>query len=122
MVALYKSELTTLWFGFAAGLVLAVGRPDLLGWHVLILATLGLVTYYIRERLNLESLYARLLLVSGGVLVFNIYSVATIGSDQFLYLLWSTALTGTIYTAAIAWLFFLVKEGRITIEKIKALF
>ncbi|MDH3889850.1 MAG: hypothetical protein OEV49_02100 [candidate division Zixibacteria bacterium] len=121
-VAVYKSELVATWFGFAVGLVLASGSPDLVGWHVLWLAGLGLAAYHARERLNLDSLYARLLLIVGGVFLHNILILLTNGGVDFWYQLTAIALPGAVYTALPAWLFFLIKEGRITITKIKALF
>ena len=122
LVAIYKSEAVSIWFGFVAGVVMAAGMPDLLGWYALILSGLGLVAYHIRERLNLDSLYAKLLLILGGVLVHNVLVLIVICSDEFLYLLWSRALVGGILTSLVGWLFFLIREGRITYAKMKALF
>ena len=121
-VAIYKSELVATWFGFAVGLVLAAGSPELVGWHALWLAGLGLVAYHAREKLNLDSLYAKLLLIVGGVFMHNILVLLTNGGVDFWYQLAVVALPGAVYTAGPAWLFFLIKENRITIAKIKALF
>lgn len=121
-VAIYKPELVATWFGFAVGLVLAANSPALIGWHALWLAGLGLVAYRAREKLNLDSLYAKLLLIVGGVLLHNILILFTTGAVDFWYQLAVVALPGAIYTALPAWLFFLFKEGRITLAKIKALF
>lgn len=122
MVAVYKPELEATWFGLAAGLVLAAGMPDLIGWHALWLAGLGLLAYHARERLNLDSLYAKLLLILGGILLHNILVLITFGAEDFWFLLVTAALPGAVYTTLIGWLFFLVKEGRITWTRIKALF
>ncbi|MCK4373445.1 MAG: hypothetical protein KAW61_09865 [candidate division Zixibacteria bacterium] len=121
-VAVYKPELVTTWFGFAAGLVLAAGMPDLIGWHALWLAGLGLLAYHTRERLNLDSLYAKLLLLLGGIFLHNVMVLITFGAEDFLFLLVTAALPGAVYTTLIGWLFFLIKEGRITWTRIKALF
>ena len=122
LVATYKSEVVSIWFGFAAGVVIAAGMPDLMGWHALILSVLGLTAFHVRERLNLDSLYAKLLLILGGVLVHNVLVLIVTRSDEFLYLLWSRALVGGILTSLVAWFFFLIKEGHITYAKMKALF
>jgi rod shape-determining protein MreD len=123
VVAVYKPELVAIWFGFVAGLVLAGGSSDLLGWHTLWLAALGYVGFHTRAKLNLDSLYARLLLVLGGLLVHNILLLITsFLTVDFWYSLVTAALPGAIYTTLLAWLFFLIKEGRITWAKIKALF
>lgn len=121
-VAIYKPELVATWFGFAVGLVLAANSPALIGWHALWLAGLGLVAYHAREKLNLDSLYAKLLLIVGGVFLHNILVLFTSGAVDFWYQLAVVALPGAVYTAVPAWLFFLFKEGRLTTAKIKALF
>lgn len=121
-VAVYKPELVAAWFGFAVGLVLAAGSSHLVGWHALWLAGLGFVAYHAREKLNLDSLYAKLLLIVGGVFLHNILVLITYGAVDFWYQLAVDALPGAVYTAVPAWLFFLFKEGRITVAKIKALF
>ena len=121
-VAVYKPELVATWFGFAVGLVVAASSPGLVGWHVLWLAGLGLAGYHAREKLNLDSLYARLILIVGGVFLHNVLILISSGAVDFWYQLVSVAIPGAIYTALPAWLFFLVKEGRITKDKIKARF
>ena len=121
-VALYKSEVTAAWFGFAAGVVVSAGEPQLIGWHALIFMLLGVVAHNVKERVNLESLYSKLLLIFGGVLIENIIALLIVGPSAFFYRLWSVALTGTIYTALIALVFFLFKEGIITAQKIRSIF
>lgn len=121
-VAIYKPELVVIWFGFAVGLVLSAASPALVGWHALWLAGLGLVAFQTREKLNLDSLYAKLLLVAGGVFLHNVMVLITNGAVDFWYQLAVNALPGAVYTTVPAWLFFLFKEGRITGAKIKAMF
>jgi rod shape-determining protein MreD len=122
VVAVYKPELVAAWFGFFVGLVLAANSPHLVGWHVLWLAGLGWAAYHAREKLNVDSLYAKLLLTAAGVLLHNILVLITNGAEDFWYQLAVDALPGAVYTTIPAWLFFLFKEGRITVAKIKALF
>jgi rod shape-determining protein MreD len=122
MVALYKSEVTAAWFGFVTGLVLAAGSPAIPGWHALFLAALGVAGYQVRERLNLEASYSKELYILGGVMLHNVFLVLTESSSGIFHLMWSRALTGAVYTAGIAWLFFMVKEGRITRERVRSVF
>lgn len=122
LVAVYKTETAVLWWGFVSGLVIAAGMPESIGWQALVLAIMGLIAYHIRERLNLDSLMAKLLLVFGCVLFHNICTLIINHMDAFLYRLFANALAGTVYTTVLAWLFFLVKEGRINRENIKSLF
>ncbi len=121
-VAIYKPEVVCTWFGFAAGLVMAAGRPDLFGWHALMMAAMGMATYHFRERLNLESLYSKLVLIFGGVLVHGTLVLAVNGGAGFVYLWLTNALPNAVYTAAVGLVFFLFKEKKITFQKIKAVF
>jgi cell shape-determining protein MreD len=123
IVTLYKDDVPAVWFGFFAGLVAAAGGPPgQLGWQALIMAALAAVGSVVRERLNLDSLRARLLVILIGVLLHNLISLALSRSDGWLVYIFSYALAGAVYTSILAWLFFLVKEGRLTAEKIKAIF
>jgi hypothetical protein len=122
LVAIYKDDLIASWFGFFAGLVAAAVLPWLLGWFALVTAALALGACYFRERLNLDSLRAKYLLVLGGVLIHNVAGLIILRVDSFFTLLWASALLGAVYTSIIGWIFFLVKEGRITPAKVKALF
>ena len=121
-VALYKSELTAAWFGFAAGIVISAGEPQLIGWHALIFTLLGVIAYHVKERVNLESFYSKLLLIFGGVLIENIVALLMVGSNAFFYRLWSVALIGAVYTVVVALIFFLFKEGIITARKVRSIF
>jgi len=121
-VALYKSELTALWFGFVAGVVLAAGTPTAMGWHALSLSIIAVMIYHARARLNLESLKAKFLLMFGGVLLHNILVVVIGQADGFGYLVWTAALPGAAYTAVAGGLFFAFKERRITYRKLRAIF
>ncbi len=120
--ALYKSETEVCWFGFFVGLVAYIGLVDSIGWFTLFMAFLGVIAYNVRTKMNLESVYSRLLVVFVGVLVHNIFVLTLSKSDNFFILLWSQAFTGAVYTTVIAWIFFLFKEGKITFQKFKAIF
>ena len=71
-VALYRSELTAVWFGFIVGVVMSAGNPDLMGWNALVFSVLAVVAFHARERLNLDSFAAKLILLIGGVLIHNL--------------------------------------------------
>ena len=58
----------------------------------------------------------------GGVALHNLITLIIDGTDGFLYYLASNVLAGAIYTAVVAWLFFMIKEKRITVERVRALF
>lgn len=122
VTALYKSELVSCWFGFVVGLVAYSASIQIVGWQALIMALIGFLTYHAKEKLNLDSLQARLLLVGSGILVHNIVTLILSRSDQFFFLLWSQALTGAIYTTVVAWIFFILKEEKITVQKFRSIF
>ena len=121
-VALYKREVTALWFGFAAGLTLGAGYPELVGWHALVLSMLGLVAYHVHRRVNLDSLYAKLLLMFAGVYAHNVVLLLIERVDGFLLGLVSPAATGALYSEVMALVFFVFKEGKVTAQKVRSLF
>lgn len=122
-VALYKEDVPTTWFGFAVGLVLAAGGPpSMIGWQALWMAVVALSACYVRERLNLDALKAKVLLILGGVLVHNVIVLILGGFDRFFVNLLTVALAGALYTTVLGWLFLLIKERRITYKRVKAWF
>jgi len=122
MVAMYKSETVALWFGFFVGLVIAARAPEAAGWYALLTAAVGVAAFHARERLNLDSLWSRLLLILCGVLLHNILILLIGRPDGFMYVLVTGSLPGAVYTAIAGWVFFLFKEGRVTFEKVKSVF
>ena len=122
LVAYYKSEVAAAWFGLAVGLVVSAGRPELLGWTSGIFVVIVVVAYNVKDRLNLDSMYARLLLVFGGVLVVNTLMYTQTGGERFWLELATQILPGAVYTTVVGWLFFLVKDGHLTYQKTKSIF
>jgi rod shape-determining protein MreD len=122
LVGLYKEATTAAWFGFAAGLVLAADAPDMMGWHGLALTVLGIAANQLREAVNLESIDARLAAVGGGVLLHNIACALFDQSGDFLHLLWAQCLGGAVYSMAVAWIFFMIKDGKLSFKRIKSVF
>ena len=122
LVAIYKSELTAAWFGFIAGMVLSAGNPDGMGWQALLLAAIGIAVFHVREKLNLDSIYSKILLIAGAILLHNLMSILINDLGRVLFLSWSYCLPSAIYTSLVAWLFFLFKEKKITLENIKSVF
>ncbi|HOD66114.1 MAG TPA: rod shape-determining protein MreD [candidate division Zixibacteria bacterium] len=121
-VALYKPEAAALWFGFAAGLAASAARPELSGWYALLTAGLAAAAWHVRERLNLEALLSKLLLVFLGVLAYNLVAAAVGGLEGYWFHVYRLQIPGAVYTALVAWVFFLFKERRVTAQKLKAMF
>lgn len=122
LVTLYKSELTSMWFGFAVGLALGVADPQRMGWHALAMALLALAAFQLRTRLNLESLWARVLLLLGGVFLHNVLILVIAWNSGLIGRLFDWALPGAVYTTVMGWLFFLLKDRRITMRRLRTLF
>ena len=85
-------------------------------------AALAAAAWHVRERLNVEALLSKLLLVFFGTLVYNVVMAAVDGLEGYWFHLYRLEIPGAFYTAVVAWMFFLFKEGRVTIEKVKAMF
>jgi rod shape-determining protein MreD len=122
LVAIYKSELDSCWFGFLVGFVAQAGFSSMTGWYALSMALIGLLAYHVRVRINLENLLSRLAVVFSGVFIHSAILLILSGSDQWLYQLFTQALLGAMYTTLVGWAFFLIKEGKITFRKFKAIF
>ena len=122
VVALYKTEMTATWFGFVAGIIMGASNSPAMGWHALVLSALGLAAYHVRERLNLESLYARLLLMFGASLAHSLLRSLIEGNSHLFYLFWTSLLPGALYTTIVVSLFFVIKDRMITVQKLKSIF
>jgi hypothetical protein len=122
IVALFKSEINTLWFSFSAGLVGYAGNVGSFGWYVLVTMLVAMCVYYIKIRMNLESMKTKVLFLIGGVLVHNIFLLILSDIDNFLIFFIKQALLGALYTMFVGWVFFLIKEENLTFKKIRSIF
>ena len=122
LVGLFKSEVDSCWFGFVVGMVAFAGLTATMGWHALIMAVIGYFAFHIRAKINMDSLYSKLLLVFAGVAIHNVVVLIMSKSDSIFLLLATQALPGAVYTMVIAWVYFLLKEGTITFQRFKAIF
>ncbi len=125
LVALNKEEMEAVWFGLAAGLVYDAPDPSRLGVHALIFAVMAVMTSQAKERLNLDSIQSRMILVLAGLVFYSIpYTLIypTSGSSEFFRSLWSAALPSVAYSAVLAWIFFMVRSGRLSYARIRSIF
>jgi rod shape-determining protein MreD len=121
-VALYKPEVVALWFGFAAGLVVAAIEPDVMGYYAVATAVLGVIGFHVKQRLNLDSFYSKLVVVFAGVLVHNVFSMLILQPSGLLPRFWSSVLLSAVYTTVVSIVFFLLREGIVTKDRVKAIF
>jgi len=125
LVALNKDYLVALWFSFAAGFIYDAPDPSHLGVHMIILILLSLAASYAKERLNLDSITSRLLLVLSGLFVYSLPYIliyATSGTSEFFRLLIQVAIPSALYTTALGWLYFMFQTGRLSYARLKSIF
>lgn len=125
LTALSKTEMEAVWFGVAAGLIYDAPDPSRLGVHALIFAVMAVATSQAKERLNLDSIQSRMILVLAGLIFYSIpYTLIypTSGTSEFFRLLWMAALPSIVYTAALAWIFFMLQSGRLSYARIRSIF
>ena len=120
LIAMFKTEISALWFGFIVGIVGFVGMSEIT--HALIMALLGVIAFQLKERMNLESLFAKIMLILGGVLLHNIILLFIELNDGYIQALLTKAFPGAVYTIVIGWIFFLFKDEKLTLRKIKSIF
>ena len=108
LTAFYKTELTTIWFSFFVGLVTHVGTGSVLGLHLLLLCLLGVAAFHLKEKLNLDSLLARLLLILGSSFVYGLILLLIGGTDGWIETILLQIIPGAFYTTFVGWIFFLI--------------
>lgn len=122
LVAVYKTEITAVWFGLLVGIIGFAGVTEISAWHALVMALIGLIGFHLKEKMNLDSLFARVSFIFCGVLVHNIILLLLEINDGFLSSVVNYALTGAFYTTIIGMIFFLIKDDIFTFEKTKSIF
>jgi len=122
LVALYKGDGEAIWFGFFAGLVFGSQRLDLMPWEIVIATLTAIVVKEISTRINFESIASRVIIIGSCVLLHDILIILLISAREFFFLFTRYVLPGVVYTVILGWLFFMIKDGRITWQRVKALF
>lgn len=118
-VAMRESELEAIWWGLIVGVVMSALTPNIMGWHALALSGIALGAYHAKDRVNMDSPLARLSLIIAGVLLHNILTILISQPVDIVYQMWRYALTGTLYSAVIASMYFIVKRSVVTTKRIR---
>lgn len=121
VVAFHHSELDAIWFAFVVGVVAGAVLPASMGWQALILVVLAVGAHHGRERLNLDSPLARLMLIIGGVLVHSIVIIFIVQPSDIVYQIWRFALPGTLYSAIVASAYYVLRQSASSGRKIRAI-
>jgi hypothetical protein len=122
LVGLYKTDLEAFWFAFAVGIVAGSVRLDLMPYQVLVLTAIGVAVNELSVRINLDSVASRIIILAGAVIVHKSIMTLLISADQFPYMLVRYIVPGAAYTMLAGFLFFMIKDGRVTWQRIKTLF
>jgi rod shape-determining protein MreD len=125
LIALNKDYFVSMWFGCAAGLVYDAQDPTHLGVHMIVLSFIGLATAQVKDRLNLESMRSKLILIMMAVSLYSIPYVLvyeTSGTSQFFLIMIRMAIPSIIYTTIVGGLFFMFQSGQLSYEKLKTIF
>ncbi len=122
LVSMYKTETTSVWVGLCVGIIGFAGITNISAWYALEMALIGLSAFHIKEKMNLDSLFARVALILGGTFIHNIIVLLIEINDGLLISIVRYALTGAIYTTIVGTIFFLIKDGIFTLKKTKSIF
>ncbi len=122
LVAIYKSQTEAIWFGAAAAFVVNTGAPDAAAAGMIVAALIALGANYFKSRLNLESLPAKIAVVSAGCLLFELTRVTFLSTADVFYIYAVDSLPSTVYTSVVAYMFFLFKDGYISYARIREVF
>jgi hypothetical protein len=118
-IALVKPPRTALLFGFACGAFVGIISPSDFGWAALLLAFFGLGLAYIKEKLVMESMPLRflmLLIVSSiYTFVFLAFSRFDMLAGDFGYIFLHTIFTA-LYTTAVGILTYIFIQNRYIIR------
>ncbi len=121
-VAIYKDELTAFWFAIAVGIVAGTLRLDLMPWEILFLTGFAVLIKHISTRVNLSAITARMIILAAFLIVHGTLVMLLISGESFLFIMYRYILPGTAYSLIPGWIFFLIKDDRLTWNEIKAQF
>lgn len=122
LVALYKSEVVSLWFALMVGIIMGTLRLDLMPWEMLVLGASSLMTSQVRLRVNLDSMTTRMIILAALIFIHQVIISLIISASGILYASYKMILPAVIFTLIPGWLYFQFKDGNITWGKIRSLF
>jgi rod shape-determining protein MreD len=118
-IALVKPPRTAMLFGFACGAFVGIVSPSDFGWAALLLAFFGLGLATLKEKLVMESMPLRFLMLlifsfAYNILFLSLSRFAMLGGD-FGYIILQTIFT-TLYTTGVGILTFIFIQNRYIIR------
>jgi len=122
LIGLYKNENVALWFAIGVSILIGSQQLHVMPWEMLVLGGGALIVNQCGFRMNLESVMSRIMVLGAFIFVHQIAVSLLVSPDIILYALYKKILPSVIYTVIIGWVFFQIKDGKITFQKIKSLF
>jgi len=122
LVALYKTEEEAIWFGFFAGMIAGASDIAIMPYEIVAVVVLAVASNQMAARINLESIASRVIILTSAVIVHRVIVTIMLSSTEFFYLFVRNIIPAAVYTMIIGLIFFMIKDGRITWQRIKALF
>ncbi len=122
LVALYKSEEEAIWFGFFAGMIAGATNPDIMPYEIIVVLVIAAISNQMANRINLDSLASRLIILGSAVLLHRMIVTLMVSSEEFFFVFVRFIIPTAVYTIIIGMIYFMIKDGRITWQRVKALF
>lgn len=122
LVAIFKGQGVATAFAATAAFVASSNDPGAAAGTMIVAAGVALGISHYRGKLNLDSLVARLALISVGCLVFEIARVTLITTQDLFYVYARHMIPSVILTSMVGIVFLLFKDGTISYAKFRRLF
>jgi len=122
LVALYKSEEEAIWFGFFAGMVAGATDVSLMPYEIIVVLIIAAISNQMANRINLDSLISRIIILASAVILHRAVVTLMVSSEEFFFVFFRFIVPAAAYTMIAGLVYFMIKDGRITWQKMKALF
>lgn len=122
LVAIYQSQGVATAFAATAAFVASNNDHGAAAGTMIVAAGVALGISHFRGKLNLDSLAARLALISVGCLVFEIARVTLITTQDLFYVYARHMIPSVILTSIVGFVFLLFKDGTLSYAKFRRLF
>ena len=122
LVAIYKDQGVATAYAATSAFVVSSNDPGAAAGTMIVAAGVALGISHYRGRLNLDSLAARLALISVGCLVYEIARVTLITTQDLFYTYARHMIPSVIMTSAVGLIFLLFKDGTMSYAKFRRLF
>ncbi len=120
-VALYKSDGIAMWFGAAVAFLVNTSDAPAAGASMILAALVVIAASRLKNRLNLESLSARMAIVIVGATILEVTQILFAGVGDIGFTIVRYTLPSVAYTTIVGFFLFLVLDGHISVGRFKQL-